>query len=72
MPLPCCKTGKYRQFHNGGGLEARLHFVTSISRGRGLIKCGSVAIPFDNTTEKGYDLYNLFNMSIHEKIAKQA
>lgn len=36
-----------------------------------LIKCGNAVIPFDNTIEKGPDLYNLFNTNIHEKIARQ-
>lgn len=34
-------------------------------------KCGNVAIPFDNTIEKGTDLYNLYNTNIHEKIAME-
>ena len=33
--------------------------------------CGNVVIPFDNTIEKGTDLYNLYNTNIHEKIAQQ-
>ena len=32
------------------------------------MKCGNVVIPFDNTIEKGTDLYNLYNTNIHEKI----
>ncbi len=55
-----------------GVSEAQLKFVTNTSSGMGLIKCGNVVIPFDNTIEKGSDLYNLFNTNIHEKIAKQA
>lgn len=35
------------------------------------MKCGNVVIPFDNTIEKGTDLYNLYNTNIHEKIAMQ-
>ncbi len=35
----------------------------------GLIKCGSVVIPFDNKISKDTDLYRLYNTNIHEKIA---
>lgn len=34
----------------------------------GLIKCGSVVIPFDNQISKDTDLYRLYNTNIHEKI----
>ena len=54
-----------------GVSEAQLRFVTNTSSGMGLIKCGNVVIPFDNTIEKGTDLYNLYNTNIHEKIAMQ-
>ena len=40
----------------------------------GLMKCSNVVIPFDNTIEKGTDLYNLYNTNIHkiamEKVTK--
>lgn len=52
-----------------GVSEAQLRFVTNTSSGMGLMKCGSVIIPFDNTIAKGTDLYNLYNTNIHEKIA---
>lgn len=52
-----------------GVSEAQLRFVTNTSSGMGLMKCGSVIIPFDNTIAKGTDLYNLYNNNIHEKIA---
>lgn len=39
--------------------------------GMGLIKCGSVVIPFDNQISKDTDLYRLYNTNIHEKIAEQ-
>ncbi len=52
-----------------GVSEAQLRFVTNTSSGMGLMKCGNVVIPFDNTIEKGTDLYNLYNTNIHEKIA---
>lgn len=54
-----------------GVSEAQLRFVTNTSSGMGLMKCGSVIIPFDNTIAKGTDLYNLYNTNIHEKIAMQ-
>lgn len=52
-----------------GVSEAQLRFVTNTSSGMGLMKCGSVIIPFDNTIAKGTDLYDLYNTNIHEKIA---
>ena len=54
-----------------GVLEAQLRFVTNTSSGMVLMKCGNVVIPFDNTIEKGTDLYNLYNTNIHEKIQMQ-
>ena len=51
--------------------EAQLRFVTNTQSGMGLMKCGNVVIPFDNTIEKGTDLYNLYNTNIHEKIAME-
>lgn len=54
-----------------GVSDAQLRFVTNTMSGMGLMKCGNVVVPFDNTIEKGSDLYNLFNTNIHEKI-KQA
>lgn len=52
-----------------GVSEAQLRFVTNTQSGMGLMKFGNVVIPFDNTIEKGTDLYNLYNTNIHEKIA---
>ena len=37
-----------------GVSEAQLRFVTNTASGMGLIKCGSVVIPFDNQISKGY------------------
>ena len=51
--------------------EAQLRFVTNTSAGMGLIKCGSVVIPFDNTISKDTEIYKLYNTNIHEKIAEQ-
>ena len=52
-----------------GVSEAQLRFVINTQSGMGLMRCGNVVIPFDNTIEKGTDLYNLYNTNIHEKIA---
>ena len=54
-----------------GVSEAQLRFVTNTSSGMGLIKCGSVVIPFDNQISKDTDLYRLYNTNIHEKIAEK-
>ena len=54
-----------------GVSEAQLRFVTNTSSGMGLIKFGSVIIPFDNQISKDTDLYKLYNTNIHEKIAEQ-
>ncbi|MEG2145558.1 MAG: DUF87 domain-containing protein [Lachnospiraceae bacterium] len=51
--------------------EAQLRFVTNTLAGMGLIKCGSVVIPFDNTISKDTELYKLYNTNIHEKIAEE-
>ena len=52
-----------------GVSEAQLRFVTNSAAGMGLIKCGSVVIPFDNQINKGSALYQLYNTNLHEKIA---
>ncbi len=54
-----------------GVSEAQLRFVTNTASGMGLIKCGSVVIPFDNQISKDTDLYRLYNTNIHEKIAEE-
>ena len=51
-----------------GVSEAQLRFVTNTSSGMGLIKFGSVIIPFDNQISKDTDLYKLYNTNIHEII----
>lgn len=53
-----------------GVSDAQLRFVTNTSSGMGIIKCGSIVIPFDNTISKDTDLYKLYNTNIHE-IAEQ-
>lgn len=54
-----------------GVSEAQLRYVANTASGMGLMKCGGVVIPFDNTIAKGSALYNLYNTNIHEKIAQQ-
>ena len=53
-----------------GVSDAQLRFVSNSPSGTGLIKCGSVVIPFDNTIAKDTELYKLYNTNIHEKIAE--
>ena len=54
-----------------GVSEAQLRFVTNTASGMGLIKCGSVVIPFDNQISKDTDLYRLYNTNIHEIIEQK-
>ncbi len=54
-----------------GVSEAQLRFVTNTASGMGLIKCGSVGIPFDNQISKDTDLYKLYNTNIHEIIEQK-
>ena len=53
-----------------GVSDAQLRFVTNSQSGMGLLKCGTVVIPFDNQIGKDTSLYKLYNANIHEKIAK--
>ncbi len=53
-----------------GVSEAQLRYVTNTAAGKGLIKCGSVVVPFDNQISKDTDLYRLYNTNLHE-IAEQ-
>ena len=50
--------------------EAQLQFVSNATAGTGIIKCGSVVIPFDNRIAKDTQLYRLYNTNIHEQIAE--
>jgi len=54
-----------------GVSQAQLRYVTNTASGMGLIKCGSVVIPFDNQISKDTNLYKLYNTNIHERIAEQ-
>ncbi len=49
-----------------GVSEAQLRFVANSASGMGLLKCGSVIIPFDNTISKQTELYQLYNTNPHE------
>ena len=53
-----------------GVSESQLEFVSNAPSGMGLIKCGNVIIPFDNTIGKDTELYRLYNTNIHEKNSK--
>ena len=53
-----------------GVSEAQLRFAANSPSGIGLLKCGNVIIPFDNTIGKGTDIYHLYNTNIHEKLAE--
>ncbi len=55
-----------------GVSDAQLRFVSNSASGTGLLKCGSVVIPFDNRISKDTDLYRLYNTNLHEKIAEGA
>jgi type IV secretory pathway VirB4 component len=50
-----------------GVSDSQLEFVNNSPSGTGLIKCGSVVIPFDNTIGKDTELYKLYNTNMHEK-----
>jgi len=51
--------------------DAQLRFVMNTTAGMGLLKCGNVVIPFDNTIAKDTELYQLYNTNMHEKIADE-
>ena len=51
--------------------EEQLRYVKNAPAGTGLIKCGSVVIPFDNQIGKDTELYKIYSTNIHEKIAEQ-
>ena len=53
-----------------GVSDAQLKFVSNSPSGTGLMKCGNMVIPFDNTIEKDTALYKLYNTNIHEMIAE--
>lgn len=54
-----------------GVSESQLEFVSNAPSGMGLIKCGNVIIPFDNTIRKDTEIYKLYNTNLHEKMQKQ-
>ena len=54
-----------------GVSESQLEFVSNAPSGMGLIKCGNVIIPFDNTISKDTELYKLYNTNIHERISNK-
>ncbi|MHB8130234.1 MAG: VirB4-like conjugal transfer ATPase, CD1110 family [Mobilitalea sp.] len=48
--------------------DAQLRFVMNTTAGMGLLKCGNVVIPFNNTIAKDTELYRLYNTNLHEII----
>lgn len=53
--------------------EAQLRFVNNSPSGTGIIKHGSICIPFDNRMSKEENpIYALFNTNLHEKAKKGA
>lgn len=54
-----------------GVSDAQLKFVTNSQSGMGLLKFGSIIIPFDNQISKDTGLYKLYNTSIHEKFERE-
>ncbi len=50
---------------------AQLKYVSNSPAGTGIIKHGSVIVPFDSRMEKGNNLYKLFNTNMHEKFQMQ-
>lgn len=54
-----------------GITEAQLRYVTNSPVGTGLIKCGSVVVPFDNQIKKDTDIYKLVNTNIYEKFEEK-
>jgi hypothetical protein len=51
--------------------KAQLRFASNAPSGMGLLKCGNVVIPFDNTVDKKSKLYELYNTNLHEKVTLQ-
>ena len=48
--------------------EAQLKYVVNSPSGMGLIKHGSIVVPFDNLIDHDNDLYKLFSTNLQEKI----
>ena len=56
-----------------GALEIspeQLNYVIDSPSGTGLLRFGKKIVPFDNTVEKGSELYNLYNTNMYEKMEK--
>lgn len=48
----------------------QLNYVIDSPSGTGLLRFGKKIVPFDNTVEKGSELYNLCNTNMYEKMEK--
>ena len=53
-----------------GVSEAQLKYVMNTPPGMGLLKCGTVVVPFNQQVGRDTELYQLYNTNIHEKIAE--
>ena len=51
--------------------EAQLKYVVNSPSGMGLIKHGSIVVPFDNLIDHDNDLYKLFSTNLQEKIEEE-
>jgi ComB4 competence protein len=51
--------------------EAQLKYVVNSPSGMGLIKHGSIVVPFDNRIDHDNDLYKLFSTNLQEKIEEE-
>ena len=49
----------------------QLNYVIDSPSGTGLLRFGKKIVPFDNTVEKGSELYNLYNTNMYEKMAEK-
>ena len=49
----------------------QLNYVIDLPSGTGLLRFGKKIVPFDNTVEKGSELYNLYNTNMNEKMEKR-
>ena len=49
----------------------QLNYVIDLPSGTGLLRFGKKIVPFDNTVEKGSELYNLYNTTMYEKMEKR-
>lgn len=51
--------------------DAQIKYATNAEPGTGLIRFGSIIIPFDNRIAKNNPVYDVYNTNLHEKVAKK-